>query len=116
MTIAFLRLLEILERFRLLSNLVFPDRTDETILIASKFENGNTNDTIDVWPEYGDFGIDKENFLENSIFYIIQGYQSVKDNKRIYNGDYFFIGLVNEWAKPSMTLSPSYIMVRGDPE
>ena len=58
LTIAFLRLLEILERFRWLSNLVFPDRTDETILIASKFENGNTNDTIDVWPEYG--------FLSNS--------------------------------------------------
>ena len=71
-------------------NLVFPDRTVETILTASKFENDNTKDTVDVCPEFGffkqqpcDFGIDKENFPENSIIYINQEYQSVKDNKRI---------------------------------
>ena len=59
--------------------------------------------TVDVWPDYGyfkqqpcDFGIDKENFPENSIFYLNQGYQSVKDNKKNLLWRLFLIGQVNE--------------------
>ena len=91
-------------------NLVFLDRAVVTILTASKFENGNTRNTVDVWLEYRffkqqpcDFGIDKENFPENSIIYVNQGYQFVKDNKRIYCGDYFLIGQVNECANSPET-------------
>ena len=43
-----------------------------------------------------DFGIKKENFPENSIFYLNQGYQSVKENKKSYYADHFLIGQVNK--------------------
>ena len=36
-------------------NLVFLDRTAETILTTSKFENGNSKNIVDIWPEYGFF-------------------------------------------------------------
>ena len=51
---------------------------------------------LDVWSDYGyfkqqsrDFGIEKENFPENSMFYLNQTHQSVKDNKKIYYADMF---------------------------
>ena len=57
--------------------------------------------TIGIWPEYDyfkqqSFGIERENFRENSIFYLNQGYQSVKVNKKIYYADHFLIGQVNK--------------------
>lgn len=36
-------------------NFVFLDRTAETILTTSKFENGNSKNIVDMWPEYGFF-------------------------------------------------------------
>ena len=74
-----------------------------------------------------------ENFPENSIIYINQGYQSVKDNNRIHHGDYFFIGQVNVCQDREVKLFRSrydpvtgnflglyeilgYIMIKGDPE
>ena len=55
-------------------NLVFPDKTVETALVATKFENGNGKNRTNIWPEHGyfkqqpsDFGLDKENFPENSL-------------------------------------------------
>ena len=67
--------------------------------------------TANIWPDYGcfkqqpcDFGIDKENMPKNSILYINQGHQSVKDNKKIYYADYFLIGQVNECGNPSENL------------
>lgn len=36
-------------------NLVFLDRTAEAILTTSKFENGNSKNIVDIWPEYGFF-------------------------------------------------------------
>ena len=89
---------------------MFPDRNIETTITASNFENGNGKNTSNILSEYGyfkqqscDFGMDKENFPEYVIIYINQGYQSVKDNKRIYCGDYFLIGQVNECANSPET-------------
>lgn len=54
------------------------------------------------WKELGyfkqqscDYGLDKESIPENSIIYLNQGYQSYKDNKKVYYGDCFLLGQVN---------------------
>ena len=41
---------------------------------------------------------------ENSIMYLNQGYQSWKDNKKVYYIDYFLIGQVNECLNPPENL------------
>ena len=58
---------------------VFSDNRVETVITAEKASF--KKNTVDVWPDYGyfkqqpcDFGIEKENFPENSIFYLNQGY------------------------------------------
>ena len=78
----------------------FWQRVETTI---TKEKSNFKRNTVDVWPEYGyfkqqprDFGIKKENFPENSIFYLNQGYQSVKDNKNNYYANHFLIGQVNK--------------------
>ena len=40
----------------------------------------------------------------NSIIYVNQGYQSYKDNKKVYYAGYFLIGQVNECLKPTENL------------
>ena len=91
------------------------------------------------------FQFEKENLPENSIYYVNQGYQSVKDNKKIYYADIFLIGQVNECLNPPENVDSyeygerevviyrpkydkvtgasrglyetlGYIMVRGDPQ
>ena len=56
-----------------------------------------------IWPEYRyfqqqpcEFHMDKENYPENSILYLNQGYLTIKDNKKIYYADYYLIGQKNE--------------------
>ena len=68
-----------------------PDKNIETTIVATKFENGNGKNTTCVWPEYGyfkqqpyGFGMEKENFPENSINYLNQGYLTLKDNRKLY--------------------------------
>ena len=68
-------------------------------------------DTADVWPNYNyfkqqacDFALDKENMSENSIIYMNQGYQSWKDNKKIYYVNYYILGQVNESLNPPENL------------
>ena len=82
-----------------MSKNVFPDNTVETTITAQK--TSFKRNTADVLTDYDyfkqqpyDFGIDKENFPENPIIYVNQGYQLVKDNKKIYYADYFLIGQV----------------------
>ena len=79
-----------------MSKTIFSDNRIETTLTAEK--TSFKRNTIDVWPDYGyfkqqpcDYGVDEENFTENSIVYLNQGYQSCKDNKKHY-ADYFLIG------------------------
>ena len=78
---------------------IFSDNRVETTITAEK--SSFKRNTIDIWPEYDyfkqqSFGIEKENFRENSIFYVNQGYQSVKVNKKIYYAEHFLIGQVNK--------------------
>ena len=122
---------------------IFSDNRVETEITAEK--TSLKRNTFDVWPDYCYFGIEKKNFPENSIFYLNQGYQSVKDNKKIYHADMFLIGQVNECLSPLEDLHSyecgdrevkmyrpkydkmtgaflglyetlGYIMVRGDPQ
>ena len=74
---------------------IFEDGRIETAVTAEK--NGFKRNTTDVWPKYGffkqqpcDFGAEKKNLLENSLIYLNQGYQSYKDNKKVYHGDFFY--------------------------
>lgn len=78
-----------------MSKTIFSDNRIETTLTAEK--TSFKRNTIDVWPDYGyfkqqpcDYGVDEENFTENSIVYLNQGYQSCKDKK--HYADYFLIG------------------------
>ena len=68
---------------------IFGDNRVETTVTAQK--TSFKRNTVDVWPNYGyfkqqacDYGVDKENKPENSVIYVNQGYQSWKDNKKIY--------------------------------
>ena len=85
------------------------DNRVETTITAEK--TSFKRNTVDVWPSYGyfnqqvcDYGVDKENMPENSIIYMNQGYQSWKDNKKIYYANYFLIGQVNESLNPPENL------------
>ena len=67
--------------------------------------------TVNAWPNYGyfgqqpcDFGVDKDNLPENTILYLSQDHQSWKDNKKIFYGDYFILGQVNECLDPPENL------------
>ena len=67
---------------------VFGDGRIETTVTSEK--NSFKRNTTDVWPNYGffkhqpcDFGVEKENIPENCLFYLNQGYQSYKDNKKV---------------------------------
>ena len=80
---------------------ILGDNRIETTVMEEKttFKRNTTN----IWKEYGYFkqqpcgyGLDKENLPENSIIYLNQGYQSYKDNKNLYYGDYFLVGQINE--------------------
>ena len=42
--------------------------------------------------------------LEMLVFYINQGYQSFKDNKRVYYANYYILGQVNECMNPPENL------------
>ena len=92
-----------------MSKNIFSDNKVETTITAEK--TSFKRNTVEVWPDYGyfkqqpcDFWIDKENIPKNSIFYLNQGYQLVKDNKDIYYGNYFLIRQVNECLNPSEDL------------
>lgn len=84
---------------------ILGDNRIETTVMEEKtsFKRNTTN----IWKEYGYFKqqpcgyeLDKENLPENSIIYLNQGYQSYKDNKKLYYGDYFLVGQINEFLNP----------------
>ena len=85
---------------------IFGNERIETSLIAEKTTSFKRN-TTDIWPSYSyfmqepcDFSTDKENMPEMSVFYVNQGYQSFKDNKRIYYADYYILRQVNACMNP----------------
>ena len=82
-------------------NIPFPEQNIQTIIVATRFENRNGKNTTCVWPESGyfkqqpcDSKMEKENYPENSIIYINQGYLTIKDNKRLYYADCYILGQV----------------------
>ena len=85
---------------------IFEDGIIETAAVTAE-RCGFKRNTTDFWPNYGffkqqpcDFGVEKENLSENSLIYLNQDYQSYKDNKKVYYGDFFIIGQVNETLNP----------------
>ena len=89
---------------------IFTNGRTETAVTAEK--NSFKRNTTDVWANYGffkhqpcNFGVEKENLPENSLIYLNQGYQSYKDNKKFYHGDFFILGQVNEVLNPLEDLS-----------
>lgn len=65
------------------------------------FDNKKENLTncTRILPAYGyfkeqpcEFHMDKDNFSENSMIFINQGYLTVKDNKRTFYADYYILG------------------------
>ena len=85
---------------------IFGNERIETTETAEKTTGFKRNAT-DIWPSYGyfkqqpcDFGTDKENVPEMSVFYINQGYQHFKDNKRVFYAGYYILGQVNECMNP----------------
>ena len=60
-----------------------------------------------IWKKHGffnamkpDFNIKKENYPENTLFCINQGYFTVKKNKKIFCCNYFILGQVIESSNP----------------
>ena len=54
-----------------------------------------------MWKDFGFFGsetcelnIEKVNMLENTLFYVNQGHQSYKDNKKVYYNNIFIIAQI----------------------
>ena len=81
---------------------IFGNNRIETTLTAERTRSFKRN-TTDIWPSYSyfkqklcDFGTDKENTPEMLVFYINQGYQYLKDNKRVYYANYYILGQKNE--------------------
>ena len=44
--------------------------------------------------------MDKENYPENSIIYINQGYLTIKDNEKLYYADYYILGQIIQCINP----------------
>ena len=57
--------------------------------------------SVSMWKDFGFFGseicefnIEKVKMPENTLFYVNQGYQSYKDNKKVYYNDIFIIAQI----------------------
>ena len=73
------------------------DRTEMSLSIVSQSEEKKPN-SVPMWKNNGffadeccDFSIEKVNMPENTLFYVNQGYQSYKDDKKVYYNDVFII-------------------------
>ena len=74
---------------------IFGNGRIETVVTVEN--NSFKRNTTDVWQNNGflkhqpcDFGVEKENIPENSLIYFKQDYQSYKDNKKVYYGDFLY--------------------------
>ena len=76
------------------------DRTEMTLSTGST-EEKNRAKCINMWKNHGffgtescDFSIEKANMPENTLFYVNQGYQSYKDDKKVYHNDLYIIAQI----------------------
>ena len=81
---------------------VIENREDRTEVSFSTL-NGDekVKRSIQLWEDFGyfrtescNFSIEKANLPENTVFYINQGYQSFKDNKKVYYNDVYIIAQI----------------------
>ena len=98
----------------LTKNVVDNEKNIETQVIASKFtdESGNVTSGRRLWPNYGyfleqtnNFDLAKVNYPENCILYINQGYSTIKNNKNRYYADHQILGKVIEALNPPKDVS-----------
>ena len=68
--------------------------------VSAENDQGKRNST-DLWEKNGffcsqvcDISLEKANLLENTIFYLNQGYLRYKDNKKIYYIDLYIVGQI----------------------
>ena len=89
--------------------MVLPEKKIQATIIASKFDDdsGQVSSSSRIWQQYGyfnqqpsDFNMKKNNYPENSIIYINQGYLTIKNSKKMYYGDHFIIGQIIEAINP----------------
>ena len=76
------------------------DRTEITLSAGSTEEKKHAK-CINMWKNHGffgiescDFSIEKANMLENTLFYVNQGYQSYKDDRKLYHNDLYIIAQI----------------------
>ena len=88
---------------------VFGDNRVESTLTAEK--SSFKRNTVDVWQNWSffnkqscDFAMKKDKMPENTVLYINQGYQSYKDNKKVYYADYLIVGQINQCLNPPETI------------
>ena len=93
----------------LTKNIVANEKNIEAQLIASKFTDESSDLTSGrrLWPSYGyfsdqtnNFNLAKDNYPENCIPYVNQGYLTIKNNKRMYYTDMQILGQVIETLNP----------------
>ena len=81
---------------------VIENREDRTEVSFSAL-NGDekVKRSIQLWEDFSyfrtescNFSIEKANLPENTVFYINQGYQSFKDNKKVYYNDVYIIAQI----------------------
>ena len=72
--------------------------------------------SVSMWKDFGFFGseicefnIEKVNMPENTLFYVNQGYQSYKDNKKVYYNDIFTIAQIMPLAHQPKDIE-SYVL------
>ena len=75
------------------------DRTEVSVSTVNGDEK--VKRSIQLWEDFGyfrtescNFSIEKANLPENTVFYINQGYQSFKDNKKVYYNDVYIIAQI----------------------
>ena len=86
------------------------DRTEMTLSTNATTEEKPVK-CINIWKNHGFFGtescdfsiesIEKANMPENTLYYINQGYQSYKDNKKVYYNDVYIIAQIMPLAMQS---------------
>ena len=77
------------------------DERSEMSVSTVKGEEEGKQKCINLWQDFGyfgtescDFSIEKANLPENSVFYVNQGYRSMKDGKKVYYIDVFILAQI----------------------
>ena len=82
------------------------DERTEMSVSTVKGEEGSKQKCLNIWKDFGYFGtescdlsIEKANLPKNSVFYVNQGYQSMKDGKKVNYTDVFILAQIMPLAQ-----------------